>query len=58
MIKVYYVNLSKKELLTLSEHLSSPQVFVGVRVAHVFLVFCVVLLRSEFRVVVYVTISA
>jgi len=40
MIKVYNVNLSKKELLTLPEHLSSPQVFVGVRVAHLFSFFC------------------
>ena len=43
----------------LREHLSSPRIFDG-SVLLIFLVFCVVLLcvlGSEFRVVMYVTIS-
>jgi hypothetical protein len=39
------VSYKKQELLTLHEHLSSPSVFFGgVLVAHLFLLFCVVLL--------------
>jgi hypothetical protein len=49
----------RQELLTLREHMSLPPVFGEVRVAHI-LVFCVVqsrVLRSEFNVVISVTIS-
>jgi hypothetical protein len=40
MIKVYNVNLWKKELPTFPEHLSSPSVFIGVRVVHLFSFLC------------------
>ena len=58
------VSYKKQELLTLREYLSSPPVFGGVRIGHLFSFLCVVLLhlyvslRSEFRVVVSVMISA
>jgi hypothetical protein len=56
-----YINVSykKQELLALCEHLTSPPVFGGVRVAlhFSFLLSYYMSLRSEFRVVLSATIS-
>ena len=40
----WWVSNKRLKLLTLHEHLSSPRFYGGVRVAHLYLFFCVVLL--------------
>ena len=55
------MSYKKQELLTIREHLSSPLVLVGVRVPHFvqfIVLFYYVSLRSEFRFVMSLTISA
>ena len=51
------MSYKKQELLTLREHLSSSPVFSVGSVLLIFLDLCVVLLRSEFRIVMSITIS-
>jgi len=51
------MSYKKQELITLREHLSYLRLFCGVHVALLFVLFCYLSLRSEFRVVMSVTIS-
>ena len=46
------VKLVEQELLTLPEHLSSPPIFSGVRVAR-FLIFCVVFCKPLFVLILF-----
>ena len=54
------MSYKRQELLTFTERLGSPRFLCVVRVAHllIFVLSCYVSLRSEFRVVMSVTISA